>query len=99
MSQHTHGAATPELPSDSRLKDGWRAAAAAYRRIYGEPPVSPHRGCADEAMKAATAALKEVVPDLSDHDAMLQAVAAVYYASWAHPKWLYALYKPEPRKR
>lgn len=95
----SHGPATPETPRDPRLKNGWRAAAAAYRRVYGEPRVSPHRGCADEAFKAAIAALKEVLPDLSDHDAMLEAIAAVHYASWAHPKWLYALYKSEPRKR
>jgi hypothetical protein len=92
--------AQPQTPRDPRLKDGWRAAAAAYRRAYGElAGKNPYRGCAHEAMTAAIAALKDVVPDLSDRDAMLEAVAAVHYASWAHPDWLYALYKPAPRKR
>jgi hypothetical protein len=79
------------------LKDGWRAAAAAYRLAYGEPS-PPGRGNAHEAFQAATAALKELLPDLSDHDAMLEAVAAVHYASVVAPKWLYALHKPKPRR-
>jgi hypothetical protein len=32
-----------------------------------------------------------VVPDLSDREAMLEAVAAVHYASVHHSKWLYEL--------
>jgi hypothetical protein len=80
------------------LKDGWRAAAGAFRHAYGEPSF-PGRGNANEAFEAATAALKEVVPDLSDHNAMLEAVAAVHYASVVASKWLYALYKPGSRNR
>ena len=37
MSQHTHGPATPQITRDPRLKERWRAAAAAYRLAYGEP--------------------------------------------------------------
>jgi hypothetical protein len=49
-------------------------------------------------LTAATAALKEVVPDLDVREAMLEAVAAVHYASVVAPKWLYALYKPRTRR-
>ncbi len=76
-----------------------RAAAAPYRRVYGEPPVSIHRGCAHETTNAAIAAFKEVVPEISDREAMLEAVAAVHYARVVAPKWLYALYQPAPRQR
>lgn len=93
----SHGSAQPQITRDPRLLEGWRAAAAAYRRVYGEPRVSPHRGCADEACKAAIAALKDVLPDMTDREAMLEAIAAVHYASWAHPEWLYALYKSDRR--
>jgi hypothetical protein len=85
--QHPHGPATPQTPRDPRLKDGWRAAAAAYRKAYGEHS-NPHRGCADECYDAAIAALKEVVPDIGDREAMLKAVAAIHYASVVAPKWL-----------
>lgn len=95
----SHGPAQLQAPRDPRLKDGWRAAAAAYRKAYGELPRNPHRGNAHEAMTAAIAALKEVVPDLSHHEGMLEAVAAVHYASVVAPKWLYAHYEPEPRAR
>jgi hypothetical protein len=33
-------------------------------------------------MTAAIAATKAAVPDISDREAMLKAVAAVHYASW-----------------
>jgi hypothetical protein len=95
----SHGPAQPQAPRDPRLKDAWRASASAYRRVYGEPRVSIHRGCAHEATTAAIAAMKAAVPDISDRDVMLEAVAAVHYASWAHSEWLYALYEAEPRKR
>jgi hypothetical protein len=81
-----------------RLKEGWRAAAAAYRRAYGEPS-NLDRGHHHEAKTAAIAAFKQAVPDISDREAMLESVAAVSYASQAHPDWLYALYKPAPRNR
>jgi hypothetical protein len=48
---------------------------------------NPHRGCADECYDAAIVALKQVVPDLSDQDAMLETVQAVHYASMVAPKW------------
>lgn len=51
------------------------------------------------AATAAIAAFKQAVPEISDREAMLESVAAVSYASHVHPKWLYALYKPAPRKR
>jgi len=86
----SHAPAQPQAPRDPRLKDGWRAAAAAYRKAYGG-------GCADEAYKAATAALHAVVPELSDREAMLETVAAVHYASVIAPNWLYALYLSMPR--
>ncbi|CAA2141351.1 hypothetical protein [Hyphomicrobium sp. ghe19] len=92
----SHAPAQPQALRDPRLKDGWRAAAAAYRRAYGEP-CDPHHGLDQEAMAAAIAAFKNVVPDMSDREARLEAVAAVHYASWAHPEWLYALYESEPR--
>jgi hypothetical protein len=38
---------------------------------------NPHRGCADECFGAAIRALKVVVPEISDRDIMLEAVAAV----------------------
>jgi hypothetical protein len=93
----SHGSAQVRVPRDLRLKEGWRAAAAAYRKAYGEH-TDPHRGPAHEAMTAASAALKEVVPELSDREVMLEAVAAVHYASVNHPKWLYGLWKSPPRK-
>ena len=50
------------------------------------------------SMTAAIAAFKQAVPDISDREAMLKSVAAISYASQKHPEWLYALYKPVPRK-
>lgn len=94
MAQGAHGPATPQITRDPRLRDGWRAAATAHRRVYGEPRVDPHRGCA-KAFKATTAALHAVAPELSEREA----IAAVSYASQSHPKWLYALYPPKPSKR
>ena len=94
----SHGPATPQITRDPRLKEGWRAAAAAYRLAYGEPS-NLNRGHHHEAMTAAIAAFKQAVPDISDREAMLESVAAVSYASQTHPDWLYALYKPVPRKR
>lgn len=93
----SHGPAQVTAPRDPRLKDGWRAAAAAYRKTYGEN-TDPHRGAADMAYKAATAALKEAVPEISDGDAMRETVAAVHYASVHHADWLYALHKPRPKR-
>lgn len=98
MVSGSQGPATPQLTRDPRLKDGWRAAAAAYRRVYGKP-CDFGRGNDEKCIKAAIVALHAVVPELSEREAMLEAVAAVSYASQAHPKWLYALYKPEPRDR
>ena len=92
----SHGTATPTAPRDPRLKDGWRAAAAAYRQAYGEHS-HPHRGPAHEAIGDAIEAMKKAVPGISDREAMLEAIAAVHYASWAHPKWLYALYRGRAR--
>ncbi len=84
-----------EIPA----QEGWRAAdAAAYRRVYGEPREFG-RGNDERCIKAAIEALYAVVPELSDREAMLEAVAAVSYASQTHPKWLYALYSPEPDPR
>ncbi|WP_156150764.1 hypothetical protein [Hyphomicrobium sp. 99] len=97
MVESWHGPATPHLTRDPRLKEGWRAAAAAYRRVYGEPQEFG-RGNADRAMAAALAALHATVPDLSDRDATLEAIAAVSFASRAHPEWLYALHRPAARK-
>jgi hypothetical protein len=94
----SHGPAQPQLTRDPRLKEGWRAAAAAYRRAYGEPR-DGMRGHAHECMTAAIAAFKEAVPGISDREAMLESIAAVSYASQMHSKWLYALYKPASRKR
>jgi hypothetical protein len=93
-----HGPATPQITRDPRLKEGWRAAAAAYRLAYGVPSNLNH-GHHHEAMTAAIAAFKRSVPDISDREAMLESIAAVSYASQVHPDWLYALYKPAPRKR
>ena len=95
MAQGSHGPAQPQTPRDPRLKEGWRAAAAAYRHAYGEPS-DPNRGHAD---KCYDAAMKEAVSGITDREAMLEAVAAVSYASQAHPRWLYALHKPAPRER
>ena len=89
--------ARPRTPRDPRMTDAWWASAAAYRKAYGEHH-DPHRGSAQEAYGAAIAALHKVVPDLSEREAMLEAVAEVSYASQMHPKWLYALHRPEPRK-
>src|SRR4051794_29389146 len=86
----SHGRATPLIIRDRRLKAGWRAAAAAYRRAYGEVR-NRGRGPADEAYAAAVAAFKEAVPGISDEEARSETVEAISYASWAHPKWLYAL--------
>ena len=95
---HGHGPATPQITRDPRIEEGWRAAAAAYRLAYGEPS-NLNRGHHHEAMTAAIAAFKQAVPDISDCEAMLESVAAISYASQAHPDWLYALYKPAPRQR
>jgi hypothetical protein len=73
MVSGSHGPATPQLTRDPRLKDGWRAAAAAYRRVYGEPREF-WRGNDEKCIKAAIAALHAVVPELSDREAMLEAV-------------------------
>ncbi len=100
MDEFVHGPATQQTPRDPRLMDGWRAAAAAYRKVYGElGGKNRNHSCAHEAMTAAVAALKQVVPNLSDRDALLETVAAIHYASVVAPKWLYALYQPEPRRR
>ena len=93
-----HGPASPQITRDPTLKEGWRAAAAAYRLAYCEPS-NLNRGHHHEAMTAAMAAFKQAVPDISDREAMLESVAAVHYASVIAPDWLYALYKPAPRKR
>ncbi len=45
-------------------------------------------------MTAAVAALHAALRDLSEREAMLEAVEAVSYASREHPKWLYELYRP-----
>jgi hypothetical protein len=79
-------------PRDPRLKDGWRAAAAAYRKAIGVPGMHHSK-----MMDAAEWALKEVVPDLSDR-LMLEAVAAVHYAGVRHSDGLYALHQPMPKK-
>ncbi len=97
MVQGAHGPAKIILPRHPRLKDGWRAAAAAYRKAYGEH-TDPHRGPANEAYNAAEAALKAAVPGISDEEASREAVSAVHYASVMHPKWLYALHKPRPSR-
>lgn len=94
----SHGPVQLRAPRDPRLKDGWRAAAVAFRRAYVELPHNPRRGNPHEAITAAIWALREVVANLSESEAMLEAVAAVHYASVIAPKWLYALYRPEPRK-
>ena len=91
----SHSKATPQTPRNPRLKEGWRAAAAAYRKAYGEHS-HPHRGCAQEAFAAAEAALRRVLPELPQPEASRETVAAVHYASWAHPKWLYALHRLRP---
>jgi hypothetical protein len=98
MVQGSHGPATPQVARDPRLREGWRAAAAAYRREYGEPREFGH-GNDVRCIRAAIEALHAVVPELSDGELMLEAVAAVSYASQAHPKWRYALYRPEPPGR
>lgn len=92
MTQGSHGPATPQLTRDPRLKEGWRAAAAAYRRVYGEPREFG-RGNDEKSIKAAIAALHAAVPELSEREAMLETVAAVSYASQTHPKWLYPMGK------
>jgi hypothetical protein len=89
-----HGPAQPQAPRDPRLKDGWRAAAKAFRKVYGDRELYY-----DQKIKVAIRALKEVVPELNDRDAMLETIAAIHYASAVAPKWLYALYQPEPRER
>ena len=94
MSQFTHGPAIPHAPRDPRLKDGWRAAAKAFRSVYGDRDLYYA-----QKIKVVIQALKEAVPELSDRDAMLETIAAIHYASVVAPKWLYALYEPEPRKR
>jgi hypothetical protein len=58
---------TPTISRDPRLKEGWRAAAAAYRRTYGEVR-NPHRGPADEAYAAAIKALKAALPGISHEE-------------------------------
>ncbi len=88
-------AAQPTTPRDPRLVEGWRVA-AVYRKALGEN-YNPHRGCAQECFNAAEAAMKALLPELSDREAMLEAVAAVSYASQMHSEWLYALYRPAPR--
>ena len=93
-----HGPAQNLAPRDPRLKEAWRAAAAAYRLECGKPHDLKH-GNADACYKAAIAAFRAVMPDLSEREAMLETVQAISYASREHPKWLYALYRPRPRDR
>jgi hypothetical protein len=89
----THG--QPTSPTrDPKLKEGWRAAAAAYRRVLGEVR-HPHRGCDEEAYAAAIEAFKEAVPGISHREATVETTDAISYASCAHPVWLYALYKSD----
>lgn len=97
MVDGAHGPAQAVKPRDPRLVEGWRAAAAAYRRVYGEWEIRS-RGPANEAMTAAVEALHDVLPDLTQHEAMLEAIQAVSYASREHPQWLYELYRPLPRR-
>jgi hypothetical protein len=81
----SHGPGQPVAPRDPRLRDAWRVAAKAYREHIGGPQ------SADRAYKAAAATVLELMPELSQKEASVVAVEAVSYASWAHPKWLYAL--------
>ncbi len=89
-------AAQPTTPRDPRLKEGWRLAAAAYRKALGEN-YNPHRGCAQECYNAAEVAMKSVLPDLTNREIMLESVAAVSFESQMHPDWLYALCRSAPR--
>src|SRR5690349_12070591 len=79
-----HGT-TPTISRDPRLKEGWRAAAAAYRRTYGEVR-NPHRGPADEAYAAAIKALKAALPGISHEEATRETIEAISYASSAHSR-------------
>ena len=44
----------------------------------------------DQKIEVGIQAPKEVVPELSDRDAMLETITAIHYASVVAPKWLYA---------
>ena len=94
MVEGAHGPAVVAAPRDSRLKEGWRAAAIAFRAVYGDRELTYN-----QKLDHAEAALKEVVPELSNREVMLETIAAIHYASVVAPGWLYALHVPEPKKR
>jgi hypothetical protein len=75
------------------MKDGWRAAAKAFRSVYGDRSLTYN-----QMIDRAEVALREVVPELSDREVMLETIAAIHYASVVAPDWLYALHRPEPRR-
>ena len=70
------------LPGED-LKPAWRVACVAYRKVR-------QSGQLDQpAWLAARAAIQELRPDLDEHVAGQQALAAIHYASVFHTKWLW----------
>jgi hypothetical protein len=71
-----------DRPEDE-LRRAWRAAILAYRRGFKETrnPLLAH--------KAATAAFREILPDLPIEEAGRQAMAAVSCAVATHSEWFW----------
>ena len=71
------------LPNVPEMKDGWRAACIAYRRVRqtggGDLP----------AYLSALEAIRTKVPELSPREAAEQTRTAIYFASSEHPKWFW----------
>jgi hypothetical protein len=70
------------LPRDRRLA-GWRAAVLAYRRTRQ----AGHGHHAADA--AAVAALRQVLPELPEREAVQEVILAVAYAARQHTGWFW----------
>jgi hypothetical protein len=71
-----------QLPRDQRLA-GWRAAVLAYRRTR---QAGHDHHVADAA---AVAALRQVLPELPEREAVQEVILAVAYAARQHTAWLW----------
>jgi hypothetical protein len=73
----------PIPPSTSEIAAGRRAACIAYRRVHRTGQLH------GPAFREALLALRAVRPELMERQAAEQTTDAIYYASYAHPVWLW----------
>src|SRR5262245_45383253 len=77
--------AMPDVPAHPRdsMRPAWRAACLAYRKVRAT-------GALDHpAHLAATAAVREVLPNPTEKEASNQAIAAIAYATTFHAEWFW----------